>query len=157
MSNHKIDESWFIKPAGVREKITAGGVVARVEGEQVKIALIEKALRHGKGIRFSLPKGHVKDGETLKETAIREISEETGITDLQFVQFLRTTERLNARKKAWKVNHFYLFTTEQIDCTPLEDDKVVRWFPVDNLPQMFWSDQNQLLQEHRQEIVEKVL
>ncbi|MEO8042315.1 MAG: NUDIX domain-containing protein [Acidobacteriota bacterium] len=155
MNNHTIDESWFIKPIGVPEKVTAGGVVARVENDQVKIAVIEKEFRGG--IRFSLPKGHVEVGETIEETAVREIYEETGINDLQFVQFLKATERLNSKKSAWKVNHFYLFITEQINCTPLEDDKVVRWFPIDNLPQMFWSDQSQLLREHRQEIVSKVL
>jgi ADP-ribose pyrophosphatase YjhB (NUDIX family) len=157
MKNHTIDESWFTKPAGVREKVTAGGVVARVENGQVKIAVIEKESRGGGGVRFSLPKGKVKEGETLEETAVREISEETGINDLQFIKFLEATERLNRKKKAWKVNHFYLFVTQQIDCTPLEDDKTIRWFPIDKLPQMFWSDQSQLLKEHRQEIVSKVL
>lgn len=155
MVDNMIDESWFTKPSGVREKITAGGVVARVENDQVLIAVIEKKF-HG-GIRFSLPKGKVKKKETLEETAVREISEETGITDLRLIKFLEATERCNADKSAWKVNHFYLFSTEQIKCVPLEDNKVVRWFPIDDLPHMFWSDQGQLLEEHRQEIVGKVL
>ena len=155
MNDHTIDESGFIKPIGVREKITAGGVVARVESDQIMIAVIEK--QFSGGIRFSLPKGHVKKGETLEETAEREITEETGITDLRLVEFLEATERLNSERSTWKVNHFYLFVTGQIDCVPLEDDKTVRWFPIDNLPEMFWRDQSELLKQHRQEIVAKVV
>lgn len=155
MKKHIIDESWFIKPNGVREKITAGGVITRVENDQIMIAVIKKERRGG--TKFSLPKGHVKKGETLEETAEREIYEETGISNLHLVQFLEATERLNKKKSAWKINHFYLFTTEQINCVPLEDDKVVRWFPIHNLPQMFWYDQDRLLKEHRQEIIAKVL
>jgi ADP-ribose pyrophosphatase YjhB (NUDIX family) len=160
MKKPAIDESWSVKNLEVPEKITAGGVIARVENDQIMIAVIEKPLSKkdpSQGIRFSLPKGQVEAGETLEETAHREIYEETGITDLRMVRFLETTERFNAKKSAWKINHFYLFTTEQINCVPLENDKIVRWFPIDNLPHMFWFDQDRLLKEHKQEIAAKVL
>ena len=31
-------------------------------------------------LRWSLPKGHVETGETVEDTAVREVAEETGIT-----------------------------------------------------------------------------
>lgn len=33
--------------------------------------------------RWSIPKGHVESGETLEQTALREIGEETGLTKLK--------------------------------------------------------------------------
>jgi 8-oxo-dGTP pyrophosphatase MutT (NUDIX family) len=50
---------------------SAGGLVVR--GEEVLLI----ALQGGK--RWQLPKGHIEDGETPEETAVREVAEETGV------------------------------------------------------------------------------
>jgi 8-oxo-dGTP pyrophosphatase MutT (NUDIX family) len=58
---------------------SAGGVVVRTAatgGDEEEILLI--ALKGGR--RWQLPKGHVEDGETSAETAVREVREETGVT-----------------------------------------------------------------------------
>lgn len=60
---------------GVRLKeISAGGVVYRKDNGS--ISLLALTDRFG---RYSLPKGKQEAGETLKETALREIWEETAI------------------------------------------------------------------------------
>ena len=51
---------------------SAGGIVAR-DG---RILLIATA----GGKRWQLPKGHVEEGESPEETAVREVREETGVT-----------------------------------------------------------------------------
>ena len=56
----------------VRE-VSAGGVIYRKHGGAIEIALIH--VRH----RWGLPKGHVEEGESISETAIREVREETGL------------------------------------------------------------------------------
>lgn len=56
------------------KEISAGGVVYRREGGRLFIQLIED--RFGK---VTLAKGKQEPGETLEETALREIREETGI------------------------------------------------------------------------------
>jgi len=149
-----IDESWFVRPVGVPEETTAGGIVVRFENNCPLVAIVKKERR--KFTKYSLPKGHIENGETLEETARREIYEETGIADLQLVLFLTSTGRLNRRKSAWKVNHFFFFVTEQVECVPLEDDKETLWFPIDNLPELFWRDQTRLVQQYRPEILTKV-
>ncbi len=53
---------------------SAGGVIYKKEGNRWKICLIAK---RGKKV-WALPKGRVAAGETLEETAYREILEETG-------------------------------------------------------------------------------
>ena len=61
------------------QETTAGGVIYRkTAAGQIEILVIEDA----KG-RWTLPKGHVESGETYRQTASREITEETGLEDLE--------------------------------------------------------------------------
>jgi 8-oxo-dGTP pyrophosphatase MutT (NUDIX family) len=61
----------------VRE-YTAGGMVFRRSGAgKIDILMIQD--RKG---RWTIPKGHVEEGESFEETATREISEETGLKHL---------------------------------------------------------------------------
>ena len=53
----------------------AGGVV--VEGERVLV------LRRPSRDEVRLPKGHVEKGESAQETALREVTEESGYDDLE--------------------------------------------------------------------------
>ncbi|KGE18183.1 NUDIX hydrolase [Paenibacillus wynnii] len=55
------------------KEISAGGVVYRSGSQGLEIQLIVD--RYGK---ISLPKGKMEFGETVEETALREIQEETG-------------------------------------------------------------------------------
>jgi ADP-ribose pyrophosphatase YjhB (NUDIX family) len=56
------------------ERTSAGGVVVRTDGG-VEVCLIRPA---GRSV-WGLPKGGVEEGETLAETALREVAEETGL------------------------------------------------------------------------------
>jgi 8-oxo-dGTP pyrophosphatase MutT (NUDIX family) len=59
--------------------------------------------------RWDLPKGKVEDGETLEESAIREVMEETGVNDLEITRFLKKTYHIFKRKDKYKlkVTHWY--------------------------------------------------
>lgn len=65
-------------------EISAGGVVYRRFEGQPQIQMIQD--RYGK---ITLPKGKMETGETIEQTALREILEETGITG-SIVQPLET-------------------------------------------------------------------
>ncbi len=68
----------------VREP-TAGGIVFRrnKKSGDVEILLIQDAKD-----RWTIPKGHIEEGETAKETAAREIGEETGLTGINVMSWL---------------------------------------------------------------------
>lgn len=67
----------------VREP-TAGGVVfRRNKKNEVEILLIQDAKN-----RWTIPKGHIEEGETAKQTAQREITEETGLQEMQVMNWL---------------------------------------------------------------------
>jgi 8-oxo-dGTP pyrophosphatase MutT (NUDIX family) len=56
----------------------AGGIVYRVSGGVAKFLLVgPKKERPGQWV---LPKGHIENGETSEQSAIREVREETGVT-----------------------------------------------------------------------------
>lgn len=61
----------------VRE-YTAGGVVFRRLDEKIEILMIQDRLG-----RWTIPKGHVEEGESLEQTALREVAEETGLTQFR--------------------------------------------------------------------------
>lgn len=57
-----------------RQRTSAGGVVVRTD-DGVHVCLIRPA---GRTV-WGLPKGGIETGETLPQTAVREVAEETGI------------------------------------------------------------------------------
>ncbi len=70
-------------PRGSRavREYTAGGVVFRrfkEEPERIEILMIQDRLG-----RWTIPKGHVEEGEKIEQTALREVTEETGLTDFK--------------------------------------------------------------------------
>jgi 8-oxo-dGTP pyrophosphatase MutT (NUDIX family) len=145
-----IDESWYQHPPNVPEHVAAGGIVARAEDGRVYIALVgEKGLR-----KYILPKGHVEAGESLEQAARREIKEEAGFTQLQFVAPLGMKERLDFSKRNWKRTHYFLFSTEQIESVPTENRYKMKWFLLEEIPELFWPEQTQLIRENWQQILE---
>ena len=106
--------------------VTAGGVVLNQVGEVLIVSQ--------NGTSWSLPKGHVDPGEAPLEAAIREIKEESGVTDLSFVKDLGSYGRykigLNGDddKSEWKVLLFFLFRSNQKDLKPQDPhNPEARW------------------------------
>lgn len=67
----------------VREP-TAGGVVfRRGANNDVEILMIQDAKN-----RWTIPKGHIEEGETAQETAKREIGEEAGLHETEILGWL---------------------------------------------------------------------
>jgi ADP-ribose pyrophosphatase YjhB (NUDIX family) len=60
------------------EETSAGGLILDVLALDSRAALIGRLDRRER-LLWSLPKGHVEAGETIREAAIREVEEETGI------------------------------------------------------------------------------
>jgi 8-oxo-dGTP pyrophosphatase MutT (NUDIX family) len=87
------------------KEISAGGIVYRKIGDAVQLLLIQD--RYGK---ITLPKGKMEPGETIEETALREIAEETGIaceirTPLETIRYNYSLPGVGAVNKEV---HYYL-------------------------------------------------
>lgn len=68
----------------VREP-TSGGIVFRLtkDKKDIEVLLIQDSKN-----RWTIPKGHIEQGETAKQTAIREIGEEAGLKHIQVLTWL---------------------------------------------------------------------
>ncbi|MFA6429018.1 MAG: NUDIX domain-containing protein [Patescibacteria group bacterium] len=72
-----------------RSEVSAGGIIYRRRGGNIEIFFIKDP--YG---RWTFPKGHKELGESLAQTAVREIKEEAGLDRLRFVAPVgRTTFR----------------------------------------------------------------
>lgn len=87
----------------VREP-TSGGIVFRREPKtrEIQILLIQDAKN-----RWTIPKGHIEEGESARETAEREIQEETGLKTMRVLGWLG---KINFRYR--RGNSLVLMTTE---------------------------------------------
>jgi 8-oxo-dGTP pyrophosphatase MutT (NUDIX family) len=79
------------QPQRFRPWVSAGGVVWRrtPTGPDLEVVLFGR----GRPVRWALPKGTQERGESLAETAVREVREETGVT----VRLQRPLDRIRYR------------------------------------------------------------
>ena len=150
-----VDDSWYVRPANVPDRTSAGGVVVRAQGGEPLVALT-----HEKGYKGPvLPKGGLEAGEDLLQAARREVAEEAGLTQLVLHAPLGKLERLTYDKRQWVTTHFFLFSTEQLTGIPtdhLHHHHEPLWRRLDQLGDMFWPDQRRLVLAHA-ELIRGVL
>ena len=111
-------------------------------------ALIARHDRRGRLI-WSLPKGHVEEGESTEQAAVREVLEETGIhgsivEQLGIIDFWFMADNCRIHKTV----HHYLLTAHD---TELSDEDVevveVAWVPLDEVGERLrYADERRLVQ-----------
>lgn len=113
----------------VREP-TAGGIIfRRNKRQEVEILLIQDAKN-----RWTIPKGHIEEGEQARQTAEREIREETGLQEMKVLNWLG---KINFRYR--RATSLVLMTTEIFlvkalgdtdNLQPEEWMNGINWFPA---------------------------
>ena len=80
---------------------------------------------------WDLPKGHVEDGDATKqETARRELEEETGITEIEFVNGFEEKTNYSFKhkgKRTQKQVYWYFATTEKITVKLSKEHRDYMW------------------------------
>ena len=122
------------QPIPTSEEISAGGLVVS-KSDPTKVALICHRNRGG-GRDWCLPKGHLEDGESLEQTAIREIGEETGLTGEIIAKLGEINYSFKAEGKRIKktVHHYLLKEVDgalSAEGDPTGEVLEVRWFDLE--------------------------
>ncbi|MGU3470005.1 NUDIX hydrolase [Paenibacillus sp. D51F] len=130
------------------KEISAGGVVYRRTPENgLQIQLIQD--RYGK---VSLPKGKMEPGETVEQTALREIVEETGMEGriIEPIAQIKYQYRHETKGVVDKEVHYYLVeATGGTLHAQVEEIRGVDWFE----PEEAWRKQRQSGYDNNDRIV----
>ena len=113
--------------------VAGGGLVKNSSGELLVI------FRRGK---WDLPKGKTEAGETMEETALREVEEECGLEGIEMGEFLRSTYHIYEQdgKHILKTTDWYSMTYSG-NSVPvpaiIEDITEVRWVGPSGLDEIY--------------------
>jgi 8-oxo-dGTP pyrophosphatase MutT (NUDIX family) len=120
---------------GLTEVVLCGLVMRAAAGRARTQRRTKVGDAPGERVRWSLAKGTPDPGESLEETALREVREETGLeveinSPLGSIEYWFADHEADVRYH--KTVHFYLMETVGGD-TSLHDPEfdLVQWFPVD--------------------------
>ena len=105
---------------------SCGAIVYRKHHGNTEILLI----KHINSGHWSFPKGHMEQGESETETALREIKEETGL-DVLLDPTFRESVTYFPRKDTQKVVVYFIAKAKTYDYTPQEDEIAeIRWVDI---------------------------
>ncbi|CAN2227053.1 COG1051 ADP-ribose pyrophosphatase [Candidatus Nanopelagicaceae bacterium] len=131
------------------DEVSAGGLVIDATGK-LGLLIGRRDLKDvsGKRILWSLPKGHIEEGETPEEAALREVQEETGIVSvieksLGVIDFWF----MAGGKRIHKTVHHYLFR-ENGGVLAAQESEVdeVAWFPLAEIVErLAYPDEKKLI------------
>ncbi|MCK5289638.1 MAG: NUDIX hydrolase [Candidatus Aenigmarchaeota archaeon] len=133
------DASKFEKPS-----VTVDLVVFTIRNDQLYILLIKRGIWPFKDC-YALPGGFVRMDEKLKQTAIRELFEETSIKDvyLKQVHTFSDVDR-DPRTRVITVAYLALINSENVTLSADTDAKEAKWFAMTNLPKLAF-DHNRII------------
>jgi ADP-ribose pyrophosphatase YjhB (NUDIX family) len=130
------------------DEFSAGGLVVDLHGEVPLGALIGRTDKLGR-LLWSLPKGHIEQGETAEQAAVREVEEETGISgeimgELGTIDFWFVADGRRIHKT---VRHYLLRATGgQLSDADVEVTAVA-WVPLPDISeQLAYPDERGLVE-----------
>lgn len=131
------------------DEVSAGGLVVDATGK-LGLLIGRRDLKDatGKRILWSLPKGHIEEGETPEQAALREVAEETGIESvieksLGIIDFWF----MAGGKRIHKTVHHFLFR-ESGGLLAAQESEVddVAWFPLSEIiEKLAYPDEKKLI------------
>jgi 8-oxo-dGTP pyrophosphatase MutT (NUDIX family) len=117
---------------GQETATSAGAIVLHDMDGELKIILGRDPKKGSNA--WVLPKGHVSSGESLEQTALREIREEVGLSNVQLVTYLGTFTRQSKEdsgETVQKIIHMFLaYALGNETPQPITDPSITeaQWF-----------------------------
>ncbi|MFN3621398.1 MAG: bis(5'-nucleosyl)-tetraphosphatase [Nitrososphaerales archaeon] len=128
------------------EERSAGAIVIYKSDSVVEYLILHYPAGH-----WDFPKGNVEKGESELDAAIREITEETGLTDLKFVNGFKKTIQYYYKKGDRLVKKsvtFYLAEAKTKDVKLSFEHQGYIWLPIDEaLAKVTYQNAKNVLRE----------
>ena len=142
-------KKYFNRKASIQEIVreaTAGGIVWRRNAKgKIEILLIQDIKD-----RWTIPKGHIEEGETAQQTARREIGEEVGLHNVEIQGWLG---KIHFRYR--RVDKLVLMTTQIYLVKALGDTDAIQ--KEDIMNDIKWMDFHDALEEVEYEDIGKLM
>jgi 8-oxo-dGTP diphosphatase len=131
-----------------RPALTVDCVVFGLDDEDLKVLLIQRDAPPFEG-RWALPGGFVQMDETLEESALRELQEETGIENV-FLEQLYTIGAIerDPRERVVTVAYYALVKLSDHRVQAATDARNAAWFAVHDVPRLAFDHQTILRMAH---------
>ena len=109
---------------------SCGALVFRQDPKTGQVYIL--MIRHKRGGHRSFPKGHVEEGETEHQTAIREVEEETAVR-IRITSDFRECVHYSPMPGVRKEVVYFMAFTDQKSIRPRDGEIAdVSWVPVEN-------------------------
>lgn len=110
---------------------SCGGVIFKKSNNDIEYLLIYNKKGNANG-HWGFPKGHVENNETEKETALREIKEETGLS-VEFIGDFREHTRYSPKIDVLK-DVIYFLAKPKSDTVTIQQSEIsdYAWLDYDN-------------------------
>lgn len=129
--------------------LAAGGALWREELPGQFVVLLVHRPRYDD---WSWPKGKVNPGETLEQTALREVEEETGIRARLGAPLAEITYR-DGNERPKRVTYFEMTPVRAFPRTADEEVDMTRWVPLDQVESVLsWQVDHQVAEALRQRL-----
>ncbi len=121
-------------PRFPRPALTTDVVVFTIRDEGLEALLIRRGGEPFQGM-WALPGGFVGAAETLEQSAMRELAEETGVRGVYLEQLYTFGDPdRDPRGRVVSVAHYALIPSDRLQLRAATDAQAIGWFPLDELP-----------------------
>lgn len=128
--------------------VTVDSVIFGYAEGELKVALIERKVDPFIGM-WAIPGGFMEGDETVEETALRELQEETGLEDIFLEQFhVFSSHGRDPRGRTITVAFFALIDSDKYRLFATSDAAQAKWWPAYKIPPLAF---------HQDEIYTKAL
>lgn len=123
--------------------ISVDSVIFGYTGGKLQIALIERKNSPFVGM-WAIPGGFMEGDETVEQTALRELHEETGISEVYLEQFhVFSAPKRDPRGRTITVALFALINSDKSKLVATEDAEQAKWWPAYDIPPLAF-DHNEI-------------